>query len=66
MAQRMVSQTVCRDSARGERQVLKNRLKSSCIHWQFWQDSESGVIYKGWIKSSGNTSVVLKLLYYLR
>jgi hypothetical protein len=22
--------------------------------------------YKGWIKSSGNTSIVLKLLYYLR
>ena len=23
-------------------------------------------IYKGWIKSSGNSSIVLKLLYYLR
>jgi hypothetical protein len=23
-----------------------------------------GVFYKGWIKSSGNTSVALKLLYY--
>ena len=24
------------------------------------------VLYKGWIKSSGNSSIVLKLLYYLR
>ena len=27
--------------------------------------TESGM-YKGWIKSSGNSSIVLKLLYYLR